>query len=120
MDQNIYPTNHARVRNSRVCTAKPYNRTSEIKEVTGRQPYPRIQLNMPDHRARMIGRDPHLTSILELINGKSGQGGFILIDGEAGMGKSFLAVQNAMAQLDPTRFTIWSGRCMQQQSRQAY
>ncbi len=49
----------------------------------------------------MIGRDSQLTTILDLINDTVSQGGFILIEGEAGIGKSFLARAAVANSIEP-------------------
>ncbi|MCA9971878.1 MAG: tetratricopeptide repeat protein, partial [Anaerolineales bacterium] len=91
-----------------------------VWQVVGLQREPAPRRGLPDRPARFIGRDAPLRQMLLLTqNCREGLGGLLLIEGEAGIGKSRLMreFRTAVTSLD---YTVWSGTCLVQRVNHAF
>lgn len=87
-----------------------------VEEVA--EPLPKRGL--PDRPSRFVGRDASLRQMLSLsLNLARGIGGWFLIEGEAGIGKSRLLQEFQASVMAPGR-QIWSGSCSAQRANQPF
>jgi predicted ATPase/class 3 adenylate cyclase len=91
-----------------------------VWELTGLKPEPEPARGLPGLHARFIGRDTSLEAMVNLAKNLSQQiGGVVLIEGEAGIGKSRL-MREFQAVYQDSHSLIWSGRCSAQRSGHAF
>ncbi len=89
-------------------------------EVASLQSEPSPKRGLPDRPSRFVGRDASLRQMLSLsLNLARGIGGWFLIEGEAGIGKSRLLREFQAAIVKPGR-QVWSGSCSAQRMNQPF
>ncbi|MCA9932571.1 MAG: tetratricopeptide repeat protein [Ardenticatenaceae bacterium] len=80
-------------------------------ELVSLRPKPTSRRGFEDRQSRFVGRDAVLRQMLSLsLNLARGMGGLLLLDGEAGVGKSRLTHEFYKAVTTPDRL-IWTGAC---------
>nr|MBA3531935.1 tetratricopeptide repeat protein [Ardenticatenales bacterium] len=86
-----------------------------IWELLGMRERPASARGLPGSKTRLIGREKSLQKMQEVAQIlEAGAGGLIVIEGEAGIGKSRL-LQEFTARMEP-QTTVWVGRCSLQRS----
>lgn len=91
-----------------------------IWELSHIQADPSPKRGLPDRPSRFIGRDSSLRQMLSLsLNLARGIGGWFLIEGEAGIGKSRLLREFRTAVDKPAR-QVWVGSCSAQRVNQPF
>lgn len=89
-------------------------------ELSSLQTEPSPKRGLPDRPGRFVGRDTSMRQLLSLsLNLARGIGGWFLVEGEAGVGKSRLLHEFQVAIAKPGR-QVWSGNCLAQRMNQPF